>query len=89
MVDQAGRCALCSDLMEPPGQLIDRPSLDHILPIAFGGPDAPSNLRLVHYHCNVLRAAFEHSGTTAPEDYQCAHRSLSKTWRPPALMFRR
>jgi 5-methylcytosine-specific restriction endonuclease McrA len=87
MLEQRGRCALCSDLMKPAGQLIDRPNLDHILPIALGGPDTASNLRLVHHHCNMLRAAFEHQGKTTPKDYQRAHRSLSKNWVPPAVMF--
>lgn len=82
MLEQGGRCSLCSDLMKPTGQLIDRPNLDHILQIALGGPDTASNLRLVHYHCNMLRAAFEHQGKTVPKDYQRAHRSLSKNWIP-------
>jgi len=89
ILEQRGRCALCFDLMKPVGQLIDRPNLDHILPIALGGPDTASNLRLVHYHCNVLRAAFEHQGTTSPKDYQRAHRLLSKAWRPPASLNRK
>lgn len=85
MANQAGGCALCSGQMDPTGQLIDRPNLNHVLPISLGGPDTASNLRLVHHHCNMLRAAFEHQGTTAPKDYRRAHRSLSNTWRPPSM----
>jgi hypothetical protein len=32
----------------------------------------------------MLRARFEHQGTTTPKDYQRVHRPLSKNWIPPA-----
>src|SRR6266850_1279492 len=88
MAAQRERCALCSDRMEPMGQVIDRPNLDHIVALAVGGPDTATNLRLVHYHCNMLRAALEYRGTTKTKDYQRAHRSLSKHWLPPSKMLR-
>ncbi|MEQ9314739.1 MAG: HNH endonuclease signature motif containing protein [Henriciella sp.] len=60
---QLGRCALCSKPM--PRQRFDvahatiwkreRPTFDHIIPRAAGGPDTSENLQLAHARCNKVK----------------------------------
>ncbi|MGI8515379.1 MAG: HNH endonuclease [Acidimicrobiia bacterium] len=49
-------CQICG---QPVSHTRDRapgsPSLDHVIPLAQGGPDAMSNLRLTHLACNARR----------------------------------
>jgi 5-methylcytosine-specific restriction endonuclease McrA len=42
------KCAICK---KPIGD-IERATLDHIVPRAFGGRDRIENLQLAHFHCN-------------------------------------
>lgn len=53
------RCALC-------GLWVDRrrnhpdpmsPSVDHVVPLALGGPHIMSNVQLAHLHCNIEKGA--------------------------------
>lgn len=57
---QAGCCALCGRPM-PESRFRtahatiwkrERPTFDHIIPRAAGGPDRPENLQLAHARCN-------------------------------------
>lgn len=57
---QGGLCALCGEPM-PQGRFHvshasiwkkERPTFDHIIPRAAGGPDRADNLQLAHSHCN-------------------------------------
>lgn len=60
---QNGHCALCAKPM--PRQRFDvahaniwkreRPTFDHIIPRAAGGPDTPQNLQLAHARCNKIK----------------------------------
>lgn len=69
-------CQLCG---EPVSRIRDRsplsPSLDHVKPLAQGGTDAPSNLRLAHNGCNARQEMTGGRGGDAmldrnPEDGQ-------------------
>lgn len=44
-------CPLCGQTMTP-DQALD---VDHVVPVAAGGTDDPSNLRLTHAACNRAR----------------------------------
>ena len=60
---QAGRCALCGQSM--PSNRFDlahstlwkhqRPTYDHIIAVARGGPDTADNLQLAHARCNKVK----------------------------------
>lgn len=60
---QSGLCALCEKPM--PSSRFDvahatiwkkeRPTFDHIIPRAAGGPDRPENLQLAHARCNKIK----------------------------------
>ena len=62
---QAGLCALCEKAM--PKNRFElahvslwkkwRPSFDHIIPRAAGGPDDEENLQLAHAVCNKIKGA--------------------------------
>ncbi len=57
---QSGQCALCGEPMPASRFAVahasvwkkQRPTFDHIIPRAAGGPDTPANLQLAHAHCN-------------------------------------
>jgi 5-methylcytosine-specific restriction endonuclease McrA len=53
------RCWICGDPV-PEAEA----SVDHVVPIAQGGADAPANLRLAHRGCNSRRGWRDPSGTT-------------------------
>ncbi len=50
-------CQLCRTAVDPalrwPHR--DSASIDHIIPIAKGGPDAPGNVQLAHLTCNIRK----------------------------------
>ena len=49
-------CQLCGGQVTPLGTTGSlSPHLDHIVPIANGGNDHPTNLRLTHSSCNASR----------------------------------
>ncbi|WP_321490836.1 HNH endonuclease signature motif containing protein [uncultured Hyphomonas sp.] len=60
---QEGRCALCGQSM--PSNRFDvahstlwrhqRPTYDHIIAVARGGPDTADNLQLAHARCNKVK----------------------------------
>lgn len=57
---QQGVCAICGGLM-PKQSLwrfegIDRPTLDHVQPLALGGMDTLCNIVAAHKSCNTERA---------------------------------
>lgn len=57
-------CWLCEEPVDP--SLIGsrdqwRPSLDHVIPRAFGGDSSEENLRLAHVWCNAVRSDGRHS----------------------------
>lgn len=65
-------CWLCGDSVD--AELIGshsewRPSLDHVITRSSGGGDEPSNLRLAHWWCNIVRSD-ERAYT--PEDFRAA-----------------
>jgi 5-methylcytosine-specific restriction endonuclease McrA len=45
-----GRCHICGETVDP-----DRFHLDHLVPIADGGADAPENVAVAHPRCNLRR----------------------------------
>lgn len=57
---QSGCCALCGGPMPESRFAVAhasiwkrrRPTFDHIVPLAAGGPDSPDNLQLAHADCN-------------------------------------
>ena len=57
---QSGCCALCGGPMPQSRFAVAhasiwkrrRPTFDHIVPLAAGGPDNPDNLQLAHADCN-------------------------------------
>ncbi|MGB3626716.1 MAG: HNH endonuclease signature motif containing protein [Henriciella sp.] len=61
--DQAGQCALCGKPMPSTRFHVahasiwkrERPTFDHIVPRAAGGPDTPENLQLAHARCNRIK----------------------------------
>jgi hypothetical protein len=82
MAAAGGRCALCEEEMIPAGALVERSALDHVLQLALGGPDHPSNLRPVHWWCNAARSVLELHGIGRPEVYRKA-RLRAATWERP------
>ena len=60
---QAGLCALCGRAMPKSRFEVahasiwkrERPTIDHIVPRAAGGPDVPENLQLTHARCNRVK----------------------------------
>lgn len=50
-------CHLCSESVNPAAQWPhgQSPVLDHVIPHAKGGPDAPDNLKTAHARCNNRR----------------------------------
>lgn len=53
------RCGICE---RPVSQRLtyphpESPSLDHIVPLAFGGTHEPSNLQCAHLRCNLVKGA--------------------------------
>ena len=67
---QAGQCALCGRAMphsrfEVAHATIwkrERPTFDHIIPRAAGGPDRAGNLQLAHARCNKLKGKSQRAG---------------------------
>lgn len=55
----AWTCGLCEEPVARDAPYPDpwSPSLDHIVPASLGGSDDPSNLRLAHLRCNLVRGA--------------------------------
>lgn len=50
-------CYLCGDVVDidaPFGP--EMPNVDHVVPLSRGGITHPSNLRVVHYRCNLRKA---------------------------------
>ncbi len=55
---QGGICYLCGGPMElyaVNGRTVDMATFDHLLPVADGGSDDESNLRMAHQGCNSIR----------------------------------
>jgi 5-methylcytosine-specific restriction endonuclease McrA len=54
-----GSCGICGDPMDPDLKKPDlmRKSIDHIVPLAKGGPHAQGNLQWAHLLCNVRKGA--------------------------------
>lgn len=60
---QEGRCALCG--LSMPANRFDvahstlwknlRPTFDHVIPVACGGSDDPTNMQLAHARCNKIK----------------------------------
>ncbi len=50
-------CHLCNEAVNPdlPGNARQGPTVDHLRPLARGGIDALSNVKLAHWICNVRR----------------------------------
>lgn len=50
-------CGICGDPVDRDAKVPDlaAPVLDHIVPLARGGIDAPDNLRCAHYYCNSVK----------------------------------
>jgi 5-methylcytosine-specific restriction endonuclease McrA len=53
------RCWICGEAVTE-----EDASIDHVVPIAQGGADAPDNLRTAHRDCNSRRGWLDPSGTT-------------------------
>jgi 5-methylcytosine-specific restriction endonuclease McrA len=55
----ASECAICGRVLlhDAPPRSPWSPSLDHLMPVAFGGTNALENLRVVHVSCNSRRGA--------------------------------
>ena len=53
------RCHLCGGrvLRSLPVSHPEASSIDHLVPLSAGGPDAPENVRLAHLRCNSVRQA--------------------------------
>jgi hypothetical protein len=73
-------CGIC-------GQWITDPShadVDHILPVALGGTDHPSNLRLTHAWCNRgRRVNVAHDDPEPPDPFAAPERTWSRHWGGP------
>ncbi len=51
-------CWLCELPTDPDSDTKwERPSIDHVVPLAHGGPHTPGNVRTAHLVCNVRRGA--------------------------------
>ena len=57
-IRQRGLCGICNGPLPADMTAIHR---DHIVPLAAGGSDAPSNLQAVHAACNLAKGA-KHDG---------------------------
>lgn len=60
-VDHGNQCHICN---EPIDMTLDRsdpdyPSVDHVVPLALGGPHTQDNLRPAHMRCNSLKGIDE------------------------------
>lgn len=44
-------CWLC----ELAFKFMEKPTLDHVIPLSLGGPHRVSNMKLAHYSCNTKR----------------------------------
>lgn len=64
----------------------DSVTIDHIVPLAFGGSDMPSNLRLAHLTCNVSFNVKQ--GRNQPEFQRRLSESLKERWQDPAYRAR-
>ena len=53
---QRNRCFWCSDQMLDDGAARKRPTIEHVVPLAVGGEDAPSNLAIACDGCNNDRS---------------------------------
>ena len=58
IIRQDGLCGICNGPLPPNMKAIHR---DHIVPLAAGGSDDPSNLQAVHAACNLAKGA-KHDG---------------------------
>lgn len=56
---QSGRCAICGLAVDATIRYPDlrAATLDHVVPLAAGGPDEYANLQLAHLACNVAKGA--------------------------------
>lgn len=59
----------------------DALTVDHVLPLWEGGSDRPSNLRLMHWICNVSLGTSE--ARTRPELREKMSKALKERWRDP------
>ena len=67
---QGGACALCGKPMPRTRFEVahasiwkrERPTFDHIIPRAAGGPDRPDNLQLAHARCNRRKGKSQRNG---------------------------
>jgi len=52
-------CGICLLPVDPALRFPDpmSASLDHVVPLAAGGPHRPHNVRLAHHRCNTVRGA--------------------------------
>ena len=56
VIDRDGwKCGICGKRVEPGSKGRDRPSLDHIVPLALGGPHTLANAQLAHFGCNAAK----------------------------------
>jgi 5-methylcytosine-specific restriction endonuclease McrA len=56
-----GVCYLCGQPVDPTASnRMERPSLDHVVPLARGGPHTLDNVRLAHYGCNLRKGVRAH-----------------------------
>ncbi len=56
VIDRDGwRCGICGRNVKPGSKGRDRPSLDHIVPLAQGGPHTLANAQLAHFGCNSAK----------------------------------
>lgn len=54
---QAGRCPYCGKWLSTGLRgIARRPTIDHVVPRALGGPAAPENEVLAHARCNFAKA---------------------------------
>lgn len=53
------RCGICGGAVAMAEQVpsLDAPTIDHILPLAAGGTDTPTNVQLAHFLCNSRKGA--------------------------------
>jgi 5-methylcytosine-specific restriction endonuclease McrA len=51
-VRDGGLCGICGEPVAP-----EEVTLDHVVPLARGGPHAPTNVQIAHHLCNCTKGA--------------------------------